>query len=315
MQPLKSVKGQEISDRHKEASFSFREIKNSEGIILNDPSFVIASDGIKLAYHPMKVKDPIGVLLFVHGGGAYSGAGYQYLAYGLTEKYNVSVYLLDIRGHGNSEGPRGDAPSSEQVIKDLDLMINFVKGENPKSPLYLGGHSSGGGLVLNYLNWNNNPKVNGYIFISPQFGYKSMTARDKIKKPFTRVKIPLFVLNGISQGKLFGNTPAVFFNYPEKIIKARPLLIKSITCNMSIALTPSNPQEQFGNINKPFGLFIGVQDELFEPEKVINYAELPKEAIKTKSVSQIVKNENHLSILKVADQLIGKFINKMNSGF
>jgi alpha-beta hydrolase superfamily lysophospholipase len=297
----------------KEASFSFTEIQDSERINLANPSLITSSDGIKLAYYAMKVKDPIAGLLFIHGAGAFSGAGYQYLAKGLSEKYKISVYLLDIRGHGNSEGPRGDSPSPGHVFQDLSLMIDFIKMENPKLPLYLGGHSSGGGIVLNFLKWNQNPSINGYIFISPQFGYKSMTARQDLKHPFAQVKIPLFVVNQISQGKIFGNTPAVFFNYPENILKQQPLLIKSITCNMAIAQTPSNPQEQFANIEKPFGLFIGENDELFDPEKVIKYAELPKNEIKIQSIKQIVKNENHLSILKVSDNLIGNTILKINN--
>ena len=293
-------------------SFSFAEITKQKKNNLDKPSFLISSDSKKLAYYTFKAKRPIASLIFIHGGGAYSGAGYQFLAKGPSQKYNVSVYLFDIRGHGNSEGRRGDSPSVNQVYKDLKLFTEFVTNENKKIPVYLGGHSSGCGLILNYLNWNKKTNFKGYIFISPEFGYKSNTKRDNIEKPFAKVIIPLFVLNGIFQGKLFGNIPAVFFNYPDEILKSEPLLIKSITCNMSNSLTPQNPQKQFSKLNKPFGLFIGGKDELFDSKKIIQYAEFTKNEIKAKSVIKIVEKENHLSILKVADKLIGETIFKIN---
>jgi alpha-beta hydrolase superfamily lysophospholipase len=289
-------------------SFSFDEIRDSSTISIGLPSYITASDGIKLAYHSVPANQPAALLIFIHGGGAYSGSGYQYLAKGLSEKYNVSVYLPDLRGHGNSEGSRGDAPSANQVLKDLDLFIETVQKQNADLPLYLGGHSSGGGLILNYLTNFNDTNIKGYIFLSPHLGYKSKTERKKIKKPFTKVKTGLFVLNGMSRGEKHGNTPAVFFNYPENIIKETPLLVTSLTVNMALAVTPDNPQLQFKNIGKPFGLFVGENDELFIPEKVLSYGELPGENIKKISVCQIIKNAKHLSILTFADQIIGDFI-------
>lgn len=64
----------------KEDSFSFSEIQNSENIALVDPSFITSSDEIKLAFYAVKCKNPTAVVLFIHSGGAYSGAGYQFLA-------------------------------------------------------------------------------------------------------------------------------------------------------------------------------------------------------------------------------------------
>jgi pimeloyl-ACP methyl ester carboxylesterase len=295
-------------DTENETALSFDEIRGSNTISIGPPSYINASDGIKLAYYYVPASQPAAVLIFIHGGGAYSESGYQYLAKGLSGKYNVSVYLLDLRGHGNSEGPRGDAPSSAQVLKDLDLFIETAKKQNADLPLFLGGHSSGGGLILNYLTNYNDTDIKGYIFLSPHFGYKSKTERKDVKRPFTKVKTGLFVVNGMSQGKKHGNTPAVFFHYPENVIKEAPLLITSITVNMALAITPNDPESQFRNIGKPFGLFIGEYDELFIPEKVVNYGNLPGESIKRESESQIIKNTKHLSILPAADQVIGDFI-------
>lgn len=294
---------------------SFKEIQDKPDVLLEKPQFIKAADGIDLAYYPKIPKSkPVAALIFLHGGGAYSGAGYQNLAKGLSEKYDISVYLIDLRGHGNSGGPRGDAPSVEQVWEDLKLLITAVREKNPGIPLYLGGHSSGGGLVLNYLTWDKKTKVDGYFFISPQFGYKSATARENIRSSFTTVRYWVFILSAISGGRLFGHTTAVYFIYPEKILASQPLMLQSITRHMSVSMTPDAPQKQFSKIDKPFGLFIGEKDELFAPEKIVKYSDYSNKEIQMKSVSKIVENENHLSILLMGDELIGKTMMNWRNG-
>lgn len=91
--------------------------------------------------------------IFYHGGGAHSGAGYAHLAAGLRDGSGVAVYTPDIRGHGHSQGERGDAPSTEQLFRDVDGFVDLVRGAHPDRPLFVGGHSSGAGLVLNYATW------------------------------------------------------------------------------------------------------------------------------------------------------------------
>jgi len=292
-------------------SFSFDEVRRTEKLDVGFPSFIKAADGVKMAYYATKAADPIASLVFLHGGGAYSGGGYQYMAKGLAVKHRVSVYLMDIRGHGNSGGPRGDSPTVDQVWQDVQTFCEFVQADSPRLPLYLGGHSSGSGLVLNYLSWRKNPDMAGYIFVSPEFGYKSGTAKQGDAAIFARVDIDVFMKYGASLGAEYGHTPAVFFNYPEEVFREQPLFIESYTCNMATALTPDNPREQFKRIDKPFALFVGEKDELFDVEKVLNYAELPDKQIKEKSIVRDIKGANHLSILLAAAEFVGDAIHTM----
>jgi pimeloyl-ACP methyl ester carboxylesterase len=292
--------------------FSFEEMRASIIDPIGPPSYIHASDGIKLAYYSFAANQPAASLIFLHGGGAYSGAGYQYLAKKLSELYAVSVHLLDLRGHGSSEGPRGDTPSTSQVLKDLDLFVDTIQKQNANLPLYLGGHSAGGGITLNYFTHYRDKNIKGAIFLSPYFGYKSKTERKSLKYPFMKAKIGLFLMNILSGGKLYGNARAVFFDYPQGVIQESPLLLTSITVNMALTITPNHPRAQFKNIGKPFGLFVGENDELFIPERLVQYGELPEEKIKKASTCQIIKNANHLSITKFAAQPIGDAILKMN---
>ncbi|MFE6168682.1 alpha/beta fold hydrolase [Viridibacillus arvi] len=289
-------------------SFSFSEILTIDKIDQSKVANFEATDGLKLAYYSFKTLQPVATLIFIHGGGAHSGAGYQKLAIDLSRKYKIDVYLLDLRGHGQSEGARGDTPTKEQLFKDIKSFSEGMKQEGV--PLYLGGHSSGGGLLVNYFSYYPETIFDGYIFVSPEFGYKSNTAKNDIQAPFAKINTKIFVVNAMSRGAFLGNKSAVSFNYPEEILNADPLLLKSISCNMALALTPSEPQTQFANLDKPFALFVGDKDELFDPVKLLTYSELPKGNPAYLPISHIIKNENHLSILLKAGDLIGETIQK-----
>ncbi len=84
-----------------------------------------------------EIKDTA-ILLF-HGITAYSGP-YGLITKPLTE-LGFSVYGLDLRGHGLSDGNRGDSPSMNRFVKDLCESIQFVKQLHSKVVLL--GHSLG----------------------------------------------------------------------------------------------------------------------------------------------------------------------------
>jgi len=298
-----------VSSSSSYAQISFEVLHAKKPVTLGAPKHMKASDGIDLAYFEKRpAQKPIAQLIFLHGGGAYSEAGYENIASGLAEKYAVAVYLLDLRGHGRSGGPRGDAPTVEQVWSDVKMMVGMVRNQHPDIPLYLGGHSSGAGLVLNYAVWNPKTPVDGYFLIAPQLGYKSKTARPDLKVSFATPRIWVFVLSAMTGGHCFAHTPAVKFNYPETVLNEKPLMLTFYTRNMALAVTPDNPQEQFAKIDRRFGLFIGEHDDLFLPDKVLQFAGYADKNIKARSVSKIIPGEKHLSILMGADEWIGKTI-------
>jgi acylglycerol lipase len=180
--------------------FSFAKILAQPQIKIIDNALFKTSDNINLAYYEYQTATkPTMVLVFLHGGGACSSAGYQYLAETLSRNYNIKVYLLDMRGHGLSDGKRGDAPSKERLWMDMSEFIAFIKSEAGTASVILGGHSSGGGLVLNYASWKKREEVDGYVFVSPKFGYKSGTDRYSVTEdPFAKVDMGAMFFNHIS---------------------------------------------------------------------------------------------------------------------
>jgi len=57
---------------------------------------------------------------------------------------------LDLRGHGLSPGKRGHVSNYQRLLDDISLLLEEAQKRHPGVPLFLYGHSMGGGLVLNY---------------------------------------------------------------------------------------------------------------------------------------------------------------------
>ena len=281
-----------------------------------EPQYLEATDGTGLAYYAyIPHQPPLAQLLFYHGGGAHSAAGYLHLATRLRDRHQISTILVDIRGHGASKGTKGDAPSVAQVWEDVRSFVQHFRRQQPDVPFFVGGHSSGAGLTLNYATWEKRDAVQGYVLLAPQLGRLSQTARssDEINT-FVTVRTWVFVLSAMTGGRLFGNTPAVFFNYPAGLLANDPGMTGVLTRNMAIAITPHAPQEQFAQLDRPFGLWIGSEDELFLPEAVIGYRDLAPPHLQGPSESAILPNERHLGILLGTHDPIGRWLKEQANG-
>lgn len=84
-------------------------------------------------------KADIAVLL-CHGITAHSGA-YEMAGVPISEA-GYTVFGLDYRGHGLSDGNRGDAPNKERWIEDLAESVKYVKSLGYKRIVVM-GHSLG----------------------------------------------------------------------------------------------------------------------------------------------------------------------------
>ena len=289
--------------------FSLVEIKNAAKVPMPPLQYIPATDEISLAYRSYLPQQAQAILIFYHGAGAHSGLSYNHIGSGLRDDFNIAVYMPDIRGHGGSEGERGDAPNTEQVWSDINTIIGVARDKYPDSPLFIGGHSSGAGLVLNYSSWQQKVNVDGYVFLSPYFGFRSETNFDEGDNnhfEFAKVNTTDFVINTISGGLLLGHAKAVKFNFPAEVLRDNPEIVPFNTVNMSKAVTPHSPDTQLAAVQQ-FGLWIGKQDEAFDPIKVSRFAQKHSNE-KASTDIEIVKNENHFSIMLNAASFIGPWL-------
>ncbi len=110
--------------------------------------------------------DTSGVICIVHGLGEHSGR-YADFAESLTAQ-GYAVLAIDMRGHGRSEGRRGDISSYETLMSDISIMLAEADRRFPGQPLFLFGQSMGGNLVINYA-LRREARVAGIIASSPMF--------------------------------------------------------------------------------------------------------------------------------------------------
>ena len=151
------------------------------------------SDGINLFVRDHSVIKSNKVILLIHGLGEHSGR-YLNLIQDFNDK-NISVFTIDIRGHGKSEGKRGHSPFYEQLMSDIQYFIEHVTNKISNQKYFLYGHSMGGNLVINY-SLQKDEKINGIIATSPCIKSAIKPPRIKlfIAKLFQKL-IPSLTLN------------------------------------------------------------------------------------------------------------------------
>lgn len=124
-----------------------------------------AKDGLALLAQVWKPENEIkAVINLVHGMGEHSGR-YANWAKRFVEK-NIAVVSFDHRGHGQSEGKRGDSTSYNNFMDDIELLLQKSAEMFPGKAQFLYGHSLGGNLALNFA-LRRKPELNGLIATSP----------------------------------------------------------------------------------------------------------------------------------------------------
>ncbi|MGD0794713.1 MAG: lysophospholipase [Dehalococcoidales bacterium] len=88
------------------------------------------------------------VLLIAHGFAEHSGRYGNVVNRFVPEGY--AIYAPDHRGHGRSDGERVKVDDFHDYVKDLKTFFDIVRQENPKSKIFLIGHSMGSVIALLY---------------------------------------------------------------------------------------------------------------------------------------------------------------------
>jgi alpha-beta hydrolase superfamily lysophospholipase len=116
----------------------------------HDAGTLRSHDGLTLATRRwMPGQRPKAAVALVHGLGEHSGR-YAHVATHLM-LHDYAIYAFDLRGHGRSEGePRVYVEAFDDYVRDLRRFLGSVR-EQHKRPLFLLGHSMGGGVAARYV--------------------------------------------------------------------------------------------------------------------------------------------------------------------
>jgi pimeloyl-ACP methyl ester carboxylesterase len=189
----------------------------------NPHHLFVTSDGVTLflrKWEPQTESSRQSAMLILHGITAYSGP-YAMIAEPLSER-GFTVYGLDLRGHGLSDGNRGDCPNEERYVKDLCEAIAFVKERHENVVLI--GHSLG---ILSSLFAMKNclENISGSVLLSGGVATRAGAIREmsigqKLKILFSSIFAPSKpVIKYEREGMVGLDDPLFTFRYTLRFIK------------------------------------------------------------------------------------------------
>lgn len=106
-------------------------------------------DGLSLVVEHCEVAGARARLVVVHGYAEHRGR-YRELVERLGSR-GIECHLFDLRGHGQSDGPRAHVNRFTDYLDDLARVVATVQHRGGKTPLLLLGHSLGGLITLQYV--------------------------------------------------------------------------------------------------------------------------------------------------------------------
>jgi len=223
-------------------------------------------------------KKDIAVLIF-HGFTAYSGP------YGMAgipiSKGGYTVFGLDCRGHGLSDGNRGDSPGKERWIADLAQSVKYIKGLGFKKVIVL-GHSLGVAFAMCAADAVPND-IAGLILLSGAY-----EGRKGLNKP-----VPFFTQAKILSSSFFRPSyPAVEY-YREGMTVSKDTLFNFRYTLRFLTMIDVKKLRLPKNLNIPVLVGVGDKDELFAIDKVKDFYNLiPGD----KKEFFVMKNATHAKI-------------------
>lgn len=105
--------------------------------------------GLTIAYRSWRATERArGLVIIVPGFNSHSGY-YGWVANQLIDQ-GLSVYAVDLRGRGRSDGERFYVAQFADYLADVAGMVNLASAREPNLPVFMLGHSAGGVLACLY---------------------------------------------------------------------------------------------------------------------------------------------------------------------
>lgn len=189
---------------------SSHQIAAADGTLLHVSDFVLPAASAR------------GSIVLMHGLGEHSGR-YRHLA-NLFNELGLSVRCYDHRGHGRSQGARGDVTNGDPMLQDGQIVIDDFAARQARPP-FLFGHSMGGLFAARFALARLAP-LRGLILSSPALALSLSPLQRKLLTVMHAVAPRLGVPNGL-QAKFLSHDPAVVAAY-----RADPLVHGKISARL-----------------------------------------------------------------------------------
>ncbi len=244
--------------------FGFRALKARRGEEATPPPLerYAARDGEQLAYRIYESNSDR-VLIFIHGS-SYHGGGYHALASAISARGLAKVVLPNLRGHYQSGRRRGDVDYIGQFEVDIVDLIDALWKRGMTGSITLGGHSSGGGLVIRFAGGSHRVIVSNFLALAPAIPVSPALRVDSGWSTLHKLRLyGLLILNAL-RIRGFNALPVIEFNKPVDCWDGTETLSYSHRLNASYHTRYKYADDIKGLNGKAFVL-VGADDEAIDP--------------------------------------------------
>lgn len=199
-----------------------------------------------------------GGIMLMHGLGEHSGR-YRHLARFFND-CGLSVRCYDHRGHGRSQGSRGDVINGDPMLQDAEILFDDFALRFPEPP-FLFGHSMGGLFAARFALAHLSP-LRGLILSSPALALRLSGFQSRMLQIMHAIAPSFGVPNGLS---------AAYLSHDPKVVsayKSDPLVHKKISARLLRSMLSSIEfcQSHAGSLTIPTLMLIAGDDRLVDAE-------------------------------------------------
>jgi alpha-beta hydrolase superfamily lysophospholipase len=219
-----------------------------------------AADGTPLhvSDYLLPVAAARGGIVIMHGLGEHSGR-YRHLA----QRLNLagwSVRCYDHRGHGRSQGARGDIPVGTPMLQDAQIVVDDFTARTGYRPFLL-GHSMGGLFAAHFALAARAP-LRGLILSSPALAVRLSALQLQLLKVMRVIAPRLGLPNGL-QARFLSHDANVVTAY-----QADPLVHNKISARLLTSMLASIAfcEEHAATLSIPALLLVAGDDHLVDAE-------------------------------------------------
>lgn len=208
------------------------------------------------------------MVVLLHGLGEHIGR-YAHLGGFLAER-GFSLRTFDLRGHGKSEGKRGDTPSYEAYLKDIDKFLLSIP-DLFSLPHFLYGHSLGAILAISYVS-SRNPSLTGVICtgVALHNALENQNIKLALVKTLGRLFPHLLIPSGLDPNALSRDPEIVSRYINDPLVHDRASLGFGVELITEIASVWENAKRFPG----PLLLMHGEKDQVAYPSSSSEFARL-----------------------------------------
>lgn len=216
---------------------------------------------------------PKAFIIFVHGLGEHIGRYESWAA--LLKEEGIGFTGVDLPGHGRSDGAKGNINSYSLTDEMIEILYEHVSKTFPGIPVFIYGHSLGGGIVLDFI-LRKNPGFRGAIVTSPWLKLSFQPGKAKI----VLAGIMKHILPGLVQPSglvvdHISHDRAVVERYNSDPLVHGKISVSLFHNAMNAA---SSALANAGNLNIPLLLMHGSDDLICSPEGSKEFAAKTKRA-------------------------------------